>query len=466
MDGECFESGEKAMAQFRQWQELVVLLGIVCALSGVRPAPLAAEEFAARGLANLRQGAYAQAVEDLTRAVTDNPLDYKAYHYRGTARVMLGAVDDALADYGRCIELKPDFVPAFINRGVALVGRGQCGEAIADFDRALAIDPKSVEALCHRAICRSRRGEYALAAADYRSALAIDPLVADALNNLAWILATCPDQRLRQPSEAVTLARQAIQCKENPFYFDTLAAALAESGDIAQACASQARAVELLPADAPADQRMMMEQHLRDYRQRQVTAAASGSPASSPATAIATAPAAPAIAVEAASEAPSQVPARNEPAFPFSVQVGACQQRQTARDMAVALRQRGALAYWAPVELAGKGRWYRVYRECLPTLAEAKSALERIRREGGRDAIVARTPFAIEIIDAQGPEMFQRRIQELDQKGFDAYRVSDGAQRNGAERLLVGAFESRAAAEAISRELSAAGVAAHRVVWR
>jgi serine/threonine protein kinase/Tfp pilus assembly protein PilF len=55
-----------------------------------------------------------------------------------------------------------------------------------------------------------RLGEHAPAVARFREALKLDPNYAEVLNSLAWLLATCPDQAVRDPAEAVTLAKKAV----------------------------------------------------------------------------------------------------------------------------------------------------------------------------------------------------------------------------------------------------------------
>jgi tetratricopeptide (TPR) repeat protein len=68
----------------------------------------------------------------------------------------------------------------------------------------------------------------------------------DALKNYAWILATAPEESLRDGGRAITLAQRALaKAPENPFVQATLAAAYAESGRFPEAArlAEQALAV-------------------------------------------------------------------------------------------------------------------------------------------------------------------------------------------------------------------------------
>ena len=70
------------------------------------------------------------------------------------------------------------------------------------------------------------------AVAQYQEALRLNPDLAGALNNLAWVLATCPDDQLRNGAEAVRLAERACELTHyrEPLFIGTLAAAYAEAG--------------------------------------------------------------------------------------------------------------------------------------------------------------------------------------------------------------------------------------------
>ncbi len=69
-----------------------------------------------------------------------------------------------------------------------------------------------------------RQEDYAATAAIYEKALALDPANAQVLNNLAWLYATCEDERVRNPSRALSLARRAAEIEpESAHILDTLA---------------------------------------------------------------------------------------------------------------------------------------------------------------------------------------------------------------------------------------------------
>ncbi len=92
-----------------------------------------------------------------------------------------------------------------------------------------------------------RRGESRLALAHYREALRVKPEDPVSLNNIAWFLATTPDDGLRDGREALALAERAARLVSfgNPVLLDTLAAAYAEQGRYRQAVATARQALQL-----------------------------------------------------------------------------------------------------------------------------------------------------------------------------------------------------------------------------
>ncbi|MFQ5591887.1 MAG: hypothetical protein ACE5HE_12045, partial [Phycisphaerae bacterium] len=93
---------------------------------------------------------------------------------------------------------------------------------------------------------------------------------------LAWVLATCSDDALRDGARAVKLAESAVaqyagQSRESPAgrtARESLAAALAETGDFQEAVkvVSELMAQELPPLVRPKHQRLQLQ--LEAYRQR------------------------------------------------------------------------------------------------------------------------------------------------------------------------------------------------------
>jgi len=76
---------------------------------------------------------------------------------------------------------------------------------------------------------------YGKAVAAYENVIRIDSNNIHALNNLAWLLATCPDKRFRNKAKALELASKAVSIKRESFVLDTYAEALSINSRKAEA---------------------------------------------------------------------------------------------------------------------------------------------------------------------------------------------------------------------------------------
>ena len=126
--------------------------------------------------------------------------------------------------------------------------------ALDDYDEALAANPNCAEAYYARGHVCDELGVFAQAVADYNQALAVNPKLTAAYNALGWLHATCPDGKSRDGSKSFENASKAYQLDGGKYwgYFETLAAAYAESGDFKKAKDNQAKAIEMAAADKSA----------------------------------------------------------------------------------------------------------------------------------------------------------------------------------------------------------------------
>ena len=88
-------------------------------------------------------------------------------------------------------------------------------QSIAVYDKILESEPDQPDALRGRADVLLSLGEHAKAVVDYRHALKASPDDATLLNNLAWVLATSPETKVRNGEQALQLAKKAQRRRQN-----------------------------------------------------------------------------------------------------------------------------------------------------------------------------------------------------------------------------------------------------------
>jgi tetratricopeptide (TPR) repeat protein len=154
-----------------------------------------------------------------------------------------------------------------LSAALAQLGRPQ--EAIVQLKLALHLArEKHVQTRLALAGLLYETGDYRAAVSEYREILKAEPDLTEPLNNLAWMLATCPDETVRNGAEAVDCAERA--CLLTKFKdvhpVGTLAAAYAEAERFPEAVVTADFAIRLATATRETQFAAINQQLLMFYR--------------------------------------------------------------------------------------------------------------------------------------------------------------------------------------------------------
>ena len=198
------------------------------------------------GNALRRLGRVDEAIVHFRRALAINPNYVAAHGNLGDALGAQGKLDEAIQHYRVVLQLNPQDIPGHLQLGKALAQQGSLPEAEVHFREALRLHPADAAACAYLAKALLQQGQTQAALRYYQEALRLQPDQPEALNDLAWLRATHPDPKLRNGSQAVTLARRACElATHDAEALDTLAAAYAEAGRFAEAAQTARQAMEL-----------------------------------------------------------------------------------------------------------------------------------------------------------------------------------------------------------------------------
>lgn len=210
-----------------------------------------------------------EAEEALRKAIEFMPALSVAHLNLGNCLWRQGRAEEAAACFQRALELSPDLVGARTGMAVMLYSQGKIAQAAEQFQRLVDARPESAEAHGNLAVALVHIGRLREGVSHYEAALRINPQHSDVLSNYAWLLATCPDDAVRDGARAVALAGKIEE--QGRYSVDvqrTMAAALAESRQFDEAVAVAGRAARLAAQSGNEALANVIRQELDSYRSR------------------------------------------------------------------------------------------------------------------------------------------------------------------------------------------------------
>lgn len=219
-----------------------------------------------RGQRWLEKQHYDEAIADFTEAIRLDPSDRNHFFARANAWSWKVNHDNAIKDFDEVIRLDPNYCEAYAARARAWFRKRDYDKAISDFGEALRLSPTTVNYLIDRGFTWAMRKEYDKANMDYTAAVSRSPRWAS--RRIAWVLATCPHEQVRDGILALQLARMACDLTDWKAgqELDTLAAAFAEAGQFDEAVRYQTNALEDPICRGPAGD--AFRRRLELYKQR------------------------------------------------------------------------------------------------------------------------------------------------------------------------------------------------------
>jgi tetratricopeptide (TPR) repeat protein len=204
------------------------------------------------------------AVECLAKSIEQQPNFAAAYFSLANIYKSQIELKKAIENYEKTIEINNDFTSAHFNLANTYKSLGQIDKAIYHYEQTLRSEPEHGKAHYQLAISikSSKRIEETVKHLNKAVELLPDsPLV---LNELAWILATYPDDRIRDGQRALALAQRASEMtnNENLVILDTLASAYAEVGRYEEALKTIKKALSITSISTPKE----LSAHLRSQR--------------------------------------------------------------------------------------------------------------------------------------------------------------------------------------------------------
>jgi tetratricopeptide (TPR) repeat protein len=231
--------------------------------------PSSAFAYGMRGSVWDAKGEYDIAIADYNDAIRLNPTTAAWSNNRGHAQIFKGEYEKAIADFNEAIRLDPSCDSAYNNRGIAHVALKRYEKALVDFTEVIRLKPQDSLAYNNRGECYYYLRQYDRALSDHLQATRLNPSDPGGYARRAWIMSTCSDPKYRDGRKAMELARKACGMvkPEDGFFFNVLAAALAETGDFDGAVEWQEKALRT-PTQDVGPTRQEYEAQLVLYKQR------------------------------------------------------------------------------------------------------------------------------------------------------------------------------------------------------
>ncbi len=150
--------------------------------------------------------------------------------------------------------------------------------------------------------------------------------------------------------------------------------------------------------------------------------------------------------------APAENPSIEIKNYPYTLHMGSYRTLTLTEKYTAALNSDGLSPYWVVVDLDEKGVWYRVFLGHFKTSDQAD---EFQIEHGIKASRILNTVYAVQIGLYTSKEELEQNISVLRKAGYCPYIIEQAQEQY---QLLVGAFQTKKAAEGLATRLKDSGV--------
>lgn len=209
------------------------------------------------------------AIAHFQQAIAYRPKFARAQAHLANSLAMSNRPLEALTHYRIALELDPDDAESHRNLAATYVALERFDDAITHYQRAIELEPRAPRVNFNLSLAYLRTGDAESALRHIRVELGLQSDWPPALDRLAWILATHPNEGIRNAPEAVSIAEKAARLtqRREPRILDTLAAAYAAAGRFGEARSVAEEALRNISSPSQYLLRDEIRERLRLYQQ-------------------------------------------------------------------------------------------------------------------------------------------------------------------------------------------------------